>query len=147
MKKGLSFLEYLRLFLGTIDFVQLRKSIESNDTLTIIDVRDPEDVISKGIVPKSFHIPANHIVGQTKAFELSNPIFKHNYGPDKPSKDEYFIIICTRGIRAESVVEYLESLGYSNAIIYPGGFDDWAANGGDVIKLNRNKGRLSFIAN
>ena len=135
-----------RLLLGTIDFVQLRKSIESNDTLTIIDVRDPEDVVSKGIVPKSYNVPANHIVGQQKAFELSNPIFKHYYGPDKPSKDEYFVIICTRGIRADSVVEYLKSLGYSNAIIYPGSFDDWAANGGDIIKRNRTQGKFTFKA-
>ena len=73
---------------------------------------------------------------------MSNPIFKHYYGPDKPSKDEYFVIICTRGTRADSVVEYLKSLGYSNAIIYPGSFDDWAANGGDVIKLSRNQGNF-----
>ena len=76
-RKCSSFPAFLRLLLGTIDFVQLRKSIESNDTLTIIDVRDPEDVVSKGIVPKSYNVPANHIVGQQKAFELSNPIFKH----------------------------------------------------------------------
>ena len=142
----MSFHSFLLLLLGTIDFVQLRKSIESNNTLTIIDVRDPEDVVSKGIVPKSYNIPANQIVGKIKAFELSNPMFKHKYGPDKPSKDEYFVIICTRGIRAESIVEYLKFLGYSKAIIYQGGFDDWAANGGDIIKVNGNQGILSIVA-
>ena len=98
------------------------------------------------MIPKSYNVPENEIVGQIKAFELSNPEFKQKYGHDKPRIDEYFVIICTRGVRAESVVQYLKSLGYSNAIIYPGSFDDWAANGGDIIKLNRTQGKFTFKA-
>ena len=138
--------DFSRLFssifiIGTVNFDKMKKLI---DHIPIIDVRSRQDVESKGMLPKSFNVPVNEILGQSKAFELSDQEFKLKYGHNKPSKNEYFVILCTRGVRAKSVANQLKSLGYSNVIVYPGSFDDWVAKGGFLVNINGGPGTLKI---
>ena len=112
------------------------------DHIPIIDVRIRQDVDFGGMLPKSFNVPIGDIVGQFNGFELSDKEFKLKYGLNKPRKNEYFVIIFTRGVRAKPAVDLLKSLGYSNVIVYPGGFDDWKAKGGLIVNTIRGKGKL-----
>ena len=112
------------------------------DHIPIIDVRSRQDVESKGRLPKSFNVSIDDILGQFRAFDFSDQEFKLIYGLNKPRKNEYFVIIGTKGVRAKPAVDRLKSLGYSNVIVYPGGFDDWAAKGGLIVNINQGKGKL-----
>ena len=59
--------------------------------------------------------------------------FQKKYEFNKPSKDDKFVVSCKSGYRAGKAGEYLLNLGYQRIRVYRGSFNDWVANGGELI--------------
>ena len=88
---------------------ELREWMEDGEALTIVDVRD------------SASYAAGHIPGS-----LSNPAdgFDAEMFKGVPA-DRRIVISCYHGMMSRQVVDYLVSLGFSNAYSLKGGWAGW----------------------
>ena len=102
----------------------------------IIDVRNRSEVASKGKMPKSVNVPLHEIL--SGAFLWPNTDFEIRYGLKIPEKNAEFVVSCKSGMRASKAGKYLKSLGYKQIRIYKGSFNDWIANGGEIIKAGND---------
>lgn len=100
----------------TIGPAALRKSIESADSLTLLDVRTPAEFAS-GHIAGSRNVPLNQL--REKAEELS-------------SAGEPIVIICRSGVRARTAHTILREAGVRDLRILEGGVLAWRASGGAV---------------
>lgn len=102
-----------------------------NGNVTLIDVREPNELKDDGKIPNSINIPLGQIAD---AFQLSTSEFQSKYGIEKPSVSDGFVISCRSGKRATNAFNKLAPLGYTNAVVYTGSFQDWVKNGGPIEK-------------
>jgi thiosulfate:glutathione sulfurtransferase len=63
----------------------------------------------------------------SRAFSLSSPDFKKEYGFDKPAKDTSITFYCRSGKRSTDACGHVEKLGYDNVKNYVGSWLDWTA--------------------
>lgn len=102
-----------------------------NGNVTLIDVREPNELKDDGKIPYSVNIPLGQIA---EAFQLSKLEFHSKYGIEKPSESEGFVISCKSGRRATNAFNKLFPLGYTNIVVYSGSYQDWLKNGGPIEK-------------
>jgi len=77
------------------------------DNISIIDVR-PENAYQKGHIPTALSFPSKNIMDRLN--ELST--------------DQFYIIYCETGIRAQMVIKKLEKSGYTKLLNW-GGYKKW----------------------
>ncbi|MCA0972849.1 rhodanese-like domain-containing protein [Halobacillus litoralis] len=87
---------------------EVEKKIEQNDDMTIIDVREDEEV-AEGMVPEAKHIPLGQIPNEI----------------EKLPKDQEYIMICRSGRRSMNAAEYMKENGFSNVKNMQGGMLQW----------------------
>ncbi|OMP67413.1 rhodanese-like domain-containing protein [Domibacillus epiphyticus] len=91
----------------TITAEEVRQKIENGENISLIDVRE-DDEVAQGMIPQ-----AEHIVMGTIPENL-----------DRLDKETDYIIICRSGVRSENVARYLIGNGYK-AINMTGGMLDY----------------------
>ncbi|MDC0145387.1 rhodanese-like domain-containing protein [bacterium] len=92
-----------------ISVQSLNKKINNNEKISLIDVREDEELkISK--ISQSIHIPMKTIPDNLNQI----------------SSDKTIIIMCKTGGRSAQVCEYLSNQGYSNVYNLKGGIISWA---------------------
>lgn len=111
-----------------MDFVGVKNGLASK-TITLIDVRNTDEVASAGKIPGSHNIPLGQL---NDALAMDENAFKAQHGFDKPSKDSPLVTHCLKGGRAAKAHEALLSLGYSKTECYKGSLIDWKENGGEI---------------
>ncbi|WP_248926504.1 rhodanese-like domain-containing protein [Paenibacillus hamazuiensis] len=92
----------------TITVQQLKERLAQGESLTLIDVREPEEV-AQGMIPGAVHIPLGEI-------------------PDRFAeipKDRETIMICRSGNRSSRAIEFLQHHGYDNLVNMTGGMLAW----------------------
>ena len=94
--------------MNTIEPEILYRRLENNEKLTIIDVREAEEVAA-GMIPGAIHIPMGEIPERHNEIDRSSEI----------------ILVCRSGVRSSKVYEYLESLGFTNLKNMTGGMLNW----------------------
>lgn len=99
----------------SITSYELERLLEENPDLSIIDVREDEEV-AFGKIPEAKHI---------RLQELPNRVNELN-------KNERHYIICHAGVRSYYACEYLQSLGF-DVVNVEGGMRDW--QGEIMVKL------------
>ena len=91
-----------------IDVFELKKKLDANSDLTIIDIRESSELaICK--IKESIHIPMMDMPNKMKNLD----------------KNEEFIIQCRSGARSARVCEYLMQSGFKNVKNLKGGILDW----------------------
>ncbi|XP_035227670.1 rhodanese domain-containing protein CG4456-like [Stegodyphus dumicola] len=114
-----------------IKFENLKGKLLNGD-ITLVDVREPAELKDDGRIPKSLNIPLGQV---EEAFKLPPSEFLSKYGVSKPNPESSDLVVsCRSGKRATSAFEKLKLLGYKNALVYTGSFQDWVKNGGPVEK-------------
>lgn len=113
-----------------IKFDALKEKVLSKN-ITLIDVREPDELTKDGKIPNSINIPLGEIA---EAFKLNEMDFQKKYGISKPRESEEFVISCRSGKRATNAIHKLSPHGYKNTLVYIGSFNDWAQNGGPIEK-------------
>ncbi|MGM5630511.1 rhodanese-like domain-containing protein [Apibacter raozihei] len=84
------------------------KEIINHPNVTLLDVREEEELINEGKVPNAILIPMNEIPEKIEEIKkFSTPL----------------VVFCRSGNRSGKVVEYLTSQGFSD-IYNGGGFKD-----------------------
>lgn len=103
--------------------------------LFVIDVREPEEIVSLGPWEykdiKALNIPLSKVTGTFQAGEdeeedsRSNEDFKMSYQVPKPRKEDQVVFTCRSGVRSARACGMLKELGYQNVANYTGGALDW----------------------
>ncbi|CAK1553709.1 unnamed protein product [Leptosia nina] len=91
----------------------------------IVDVRNPDEVQSTGLIPSSINIPLNNI--QQVLSSMSEEEFKRNYQRNKPKQSDEIIFYCKAGNRATKATDLALSLGYLKSKKYLGSWNEWSS--------------------
>lgn len=87
---------------------QVEKKIKEDEDITIIDVREDEEVV-QGMVPNAKHIRLGDI--PQKVEELP--------------KDQEYVMICRSGRRSMNAAEFMQEKGFTNVQNMEGGMLKW----------------------
>lgn len=90
--------------------IQLRRRLERGERLTILDVREPEE-IAIAAFPGAMHIPMGDI--PSRLTELD--------------PDAEWVIVCHHGMRSANVAMYMARMGFEHVANLTGGIDQWSA--------------------
>lgn len=110
-------------------------------TTILIDVREPAELSSTGIIPGALSIP---LASQPDAYFLSLEEFETRFGFPKPGvaaegqsteeKASEMIFYCKAGVRARAAAQLAVQAGYDpdRIGVYDGSWLDWVERGGKV---------------
>jgi rhodanese-related sulfurtransferase len=87
---------------------ELKQRLLNGEQLTIIDVRENEEVAA-GMIPGAIHIPLGELPERHEEIPQGNEI----------------ILVCRSGNRSGKALGYLESLGYKGLKNMAGGMLEW----------------------
>ncbi|KHE72051.1 rhodanese-like domain-containing protein [Halobacillus sp. BBL2006] len=87
---------------------EVERMIEENNKLTIIDVREDEEV-AEGMVPTAKHIPLGRIPNEV----------------DHLPKDQQYVMICRSGRRSMNAAEFMKEKGFQDVKNMEGGMLKW----------------------
>jgi rhodanese-related sulfurtransferase len=95
-------------YMSTITPEEIKKRMEQGETLTLIDVREDEEVAA-GMIPGAIHIRMSEIPARQEEI----------------SRSEEVILVCRSGARSGRVQEYLEEQGFTGLKNMVGGMLGW----------------------
>jgi rhodanese-related sulfurtransferase len=87
---------------------ELKDKLKQGERLTIIDVREAEEV-AEGMIPGAVHIPLGEITSRYNEI----------------SQDAEIILVCRSGKRSQKAYEFLQTQGFTNLINMDGGMLQW----------------------
>ncbi|RWZ54842.1 rhodanese-like domain-containing protein [Halobacillus fulvus] len=87
---------------------QVEEMIEENKDVTLIDVREDEEV-AQGMIPTAKHIPLGNVPENV----------------DQLPKDQEYVMICRSGRRSMKAAEYMKDQGFSKVKNMEGGMLEW----------------------
>ncbi|XP_066265377.1 thiosulfate:glutathione sulfurtransferase-like isoform X2 [Branchiostoma lanceolatum] len=105
-----------------VKYDELKALIKSGH-VQLVDVREPEEIASTGLLPGAINIPLNRLHIDLK---MPEDEFKEKYGVAKPGKDN-LLLHCLGGIRSRGALAIAHSLGFEKARHYIGGYAEWVA--------------------
>ncbi|KAG7299677.1 hypothetical protein JYU34_016674 [Plutella xylostella] len=108
--------------LAVVDYEYVKRATSDNSIL-IVDVREPSEVEELGKIPNSINIPLMTVSNALGT--VSDEEFLKLYGRQKPSKDAEIIFYCRTGKRAAQAQQFAVDLGYTNTKNYRGSWRDW----------------------
>ncbi len=91
----------------TIDPQEVQARLEAGEKLSIIDVRESDEV-AEGKIPDAMHIPLGLV----------------EFRMNELDKDKEYLVVCHAGGRSARAVQFLESYGY-NVTNITGGMLAW----------------------
>ncbi|XP_037561463.2 rhodanese domain-containing protein CG4456 [Dermacentor silvarum] len=113
-----------------VNFEQVREVLKHHGKKgSVIDVREPQELIDDGRVEGFINIPLNDV---QSAFVMHPEEFKIHYNVNKPDPKKDVIFSCRSGRRAVMAAEKLQELDtYHKIKVYPGSFQDWFLHNGE----------------
>jgi rhodanese-related sulfurtransferase len=102
-----------------VDAATVRRWLEHDEPVTVIDVRTPAEFESAHI-RGSYNVPLRLL--DEHAEELSRRL------------DEHVVLVCQSGVRSSQARERLAAFGLDNAQVIDGGVPDFEAAGGEVVR-------------
>lgn len=98
-----------------IEVTDLAELKESNNTVRVIDIRQPAE-LNSGIIPGAEALPMHTI--PLRLSELK--------------QDEKLIMVCRSGARSAQACMFLQQQGYDNVFNLRGGMIAWAGSGLEI---------------
>ncbi|KAI4494097.1 hypothetical protein M0802_009251 [Mischocyttarus mexicanus] len=83
---------------------------QKDETILIIDVREPSEINETGKLPGSIHIPMGDVTNTLT--NISKEDFVKKFNKSKPNNDTKIILSCRSGKRSGMVQEELQKIGY-----------------------------------
>ncbi|APD06154.1 hypothetical protein UJ101_00615 [Flavobacteriaceae bacterium UJ101] len=106
MKKIIAFFSLVGMFLTNSCSQKTEQVVEhiQNPNVTLIDVREAEELVNDGKIDQAVHIPKGDISNHIEEIKsMSKPV----------------VVFCRSGVRAQGVVDYLQEKGIEE--VYNGG--------------------------
>ncbi|XP_067840879.1 thiosulfate sulfurtransferase/rhodanese-like domain-containing protein 3 [Heptranchias perlo] len=104
-----------------VTYLELKQLIKSNE-IVLIDVREPWEIKEYGQIPGSINIPLGQV---EQALKLDPNSFMETYNGKMPSTSDKIVFSCLAGIRSKKALDAAASVGYSRALHFPGGWEEW----------------------
>jgi len=101
--------------INEIEVTELAQLKESNDSIRVIDIRQPAE-LNSGIIPGAEALPMHTI--PLRMSELK--------------RDEKLIMVCRSGARSAQACMFLQQQGYDNVFNLRGGMVAWAGSGFEI---------------
>jgi len=98
---------------------ELKRRIDANEPLVLIDVRDPDEYRDGAIEP---------------ATNISRGFLEFRIGTAAADPKTPIVLYCQSGLRSMLAAKALHDLGYENVVNLQGGFQKWAQSGLPIMK-------------
>jgi molybdopterin/thiamine biosynthesis adenylyltransferase len=98
---------------------ELKRRIDANEPLVLVDVRDPDEYRDGAIEP---------------ATNISRGFLEFRIGTAAADPKTPIVLYCQSGLRSMLAAKALHDLGYENVTNLQGGFQKWAQSGLPVMK-------------
>jgi rhodanese-related sulfurtransferase len=95
--------------IGELEPTQLRVRLDRGDAITILDVREPEE-IRLAAFPGALHIPMGEIPARLSELAQSAEL----------------VVVCHHGMRSAQIAMYLARAGFERVSNLSGGIDEWS---------------------
>jgi len=113
---------------------QVKSEIDKGN-VTIIDIREPEELRQNGVIPGSINAPRGMLEFYAdSSLPYHKPEFKKDSRINEFKKDSRIILQCASGGRSALAVVTLKQMGYTNVAHLDGGFKAWKEAGLPVTK-------------
>jgi rhodanese-related sulfurtransferase len=89
---------------------ELKQKLDSNESLTLLDVREPWEFQAAHIAGAK-HIPMGEV--PSRAHQELDP-------------DDHIVVVCHHGVRSLNVANWLRQQGFEKAQSARGGIDHWS---------------------
>ncbi|XP_072410877.1 thiosulfate sulfurtransferase/rhodanese-like domain-containing protein 3 isoform X1 [Chiloscyllium punctatum] len=104
----------------SVTYQELKQLLKSKTI--VIDVREPWEIKEYGQIPGSINVPLGEV---EQALKLDSSKFMETYNGKMPSTSDKIVFSCLAGVRSKKALETAMSLGYSRALHFPGGWEEW----------------------
>lgn len=124
IRNTMEWVDSLRPQVPTLTAMELAARIERSDALTLIDIRELQELIDKGAIPGSRHVAR----GMLEFW--ADPAM--GYHRDFFVEDAEYVVYCAGGGRSVLAALALRDMGYAKVSHLDGGFGAWVAAGLEV---------------
>ena len=115
-----------------LSVADLRKEIESDDDLLMVDLRELQERVDLGTIPGSKHVPRGMLEFWA---DPSSPYFRDYFREDRRT-----VVFCAGGGRSVLATVALRDLGFTNVAHLEPGFSGWQ-EAGDPVEDVKSKSR------
>ncbi|XP_072911850.1 thiosulfate sulfurtransferase/rhodanese-like domain-containing protein 3 [Hemitrygon akajei] len=105
----------------TVTYQELKQLLKSNK-IVLIDVRERWELQEYGQIPRSINIPLGEV---EQTLQLDPERFMEMYKERMPTTSDKIVFSCLAGLRSKKALDTATSLGYSRAVHFPGGWEEW----------------------
>ncbi|MDD0854262.1 rhodanese-like domain-containing protein [Halobacteriovorax sp. GB3] len=105
--------------INSMDVVELKKLIDTNENLLLVDCRE-QDEWDAGHIKEAKFVPLSR--------------FQELFESELPSKDAKIIMQCRSGKRSMNACMFLMEQGYEDLTNLEGGILAWQENGFEIVK-------------
>ena len=116
--------EHVREIAQTIENLEVedvKRELAENDALLLLDLREIQELVEKGTIPGSKHVPRGMLEFWA---DPASPYARDFFGENKRT-----IVFCAGGGRSVYAVKALQDMGYNNVAQLASGFGGWLAAG------------------
>lgn len=124
IRNTMEWVDSLRPQVPTLTAGELAARIERGDALTLIDIRELQELIDSGAIPASRHVAR----GMLEFW--ADPAM--GYHRDFFTEDAEYVVYCAGGGRSVLAALALRNMGYTKVWHLDGGFGAWKAAGLEV---------------
>ncbi|KAI1800498.1 Rhodanese-like protein [Daldinia bambusicola] len=116
------------------NFEQVQAAISSpgsSPKVTIIDVREPSELVATGRIPGALNVPVG---SAPDSFHIPADEFADRYGFERPPSADggEVVFYCKAGVRSRAAAQIAREAGWKNVGEYPGSWLEWVAKGGKI---------------
>ncbi len=104
-----------------LEVADLKREMESNPDLLLLDIREIQELVLKGTIAKSKHVPRGMLEFWA---DPASP-----YARDYFHEEARIVVFCAGGGRSVYAVKALEEMGFQNVAHLASGFGGWEAAG------------------
>ncbi|XP_051880605.1 thiosulfate sulfurtransferase/rhodanese-like domain-containing protein 3 isoform X2 [Pristis pectinata] len=115
----------------TVTYQELKQLLKSNK-IFLIDVRESWELKEYGQIPGSINVPLGQV---EQTLQLDPKGFMEIYNKQMPTTSDKIVFSCLGGVRSKKALDTAISLGYSRAVHFPGGWEEW-----ETRELSEKKG-------
>ncbi|WP_245262432.1 rhodanese-like domain-containing protein [Hoeflea sp. 108] len=124
IRNTMAWVDRLRSKVPTLTAIELVERIAGGDALTLIDIRELQELIDSGAIPSSHHVPRGMLeFWADPAMEYHRSFF---------TEDAEYVVYCAGGGRSVLAALALQEMGYRKVWHLDQGFGGWRAAGQEI---------------